>query len=164
MTLEGADGTQVGNVADGAAPMDAVNRRQMDAADAVIMTGARAYADAGDAATLSASMAYTDQKFGQLDGRLAALESGLDRRFQDQDSRIDRLGAMSSAQLNMAMNAVGAPGEGRVAVGLGFQNGEEALSVGYGRRFRNGVSVSVGGAFGRDGERSGGVGMGFKLF
>jgi len=67
--------------------------------------------------------------------------------------------------LNMAMNAAGSlPGRGRLAVGLGFQNGEEALSVGYGRRLANGVSISVGGAFGRGGEQSGGVGIGFDIF
>ncbi|WP_354088245.1 YadA C-terminal domain-containing protein [Brevundimonas faecalis] len=187
LTLEGASGTRVANVADGVDPMDAVNRRQMEAGDAATLASAqthadagdaatlasarahadagdavvRAYADAGDARTLTAAMAYTDQKLAAFDDRLTGVASRLD----GQDRRIDRLGAMSSAQLNMAMNAAAAmPGRGRLAVGLGFQNGEEALSVGYGRRFGNGVSISVGGAFGRNNESSGGVGIGFDLF
>lgn len=124
-----------------------------------------AHADAGDAATLTAAMAYTDQRVSSLDGRLSAIETTMHRGFAEMDSRLDRLGAMSSAQLNMAINAAGAaPGRGRLAVGLGFQNGEDAVSVGYGRRFRNGASVSVGGAFGRAGERTGGIGFGIDLF
>lgn len=136
-------------------------RTDMAAGDAATLTAANIYADAGDVRTLNAAMAYTDQGLAAFNERL----TGVDARLDGQERRIDRLGAMSSAQLNMAMNAAGAsPGRGRVAVGLGFQNGEEALSVGYGRRLANGVSVSVGGAFGRGGERSGGVGFGFELF
>jgi hypothetical protein len=100
-----------------------------------------------------------------MDERLTAFQSSVDRRFQGQDTRINRLGAMSSAQLNMAMNAGGAiTGRGRLALGVGFQNGEEAFSVGYGRRLKSGVSFSVGGAFGGGGEKSGGHGMGFDIF
>lgn len=187
LTLEGANGTRVANVADGVAPTDAANVRQVqagdaqtlaaahsyaDAGDAVVKTyadtrdvatlnSARTYADAGDTRTLQSAMAYTDQKLSVVDNQLAAIGQRLD----GQESRIDRMGAMSSAQLNMAMNVAGSlAGRGRLGVGIGFQNGEEALSVGYGRRLGNGVSISVGGAFGRHGEQSGGVGIGFDIF
>lgn len=165
ITLDGADGTRLSNVADAVAGDDAVNLSQMQAADDEVIQTAQAYADAGDARTLDAAMAYTDQRFDALDSRLNAFEASVDDRFGAMDRRMDRLGAMSAAQLNMAINAAGAlPGRGRLAVGLGFQNGEEALSVGYGRRLANRVSLSVGGSFGGGGERSAGVGVGFDLF
>jgi len=165
VTLQGADGTRIVNVADGVEAGDAVNLGQLQAGQDEVIQTARAYADAGDAATLTAAMAYTDQRFDGLSNRLDAFEAAVDDRFGVMDQRMDRMGAMSAAQLNMAINAAGAlPGEGRVAVGLGFQNGEEALAVGYGRMMSNRVSFSVGGTFGRGGERSGGVGVGFRLF
>src|SRR5690606_9265900 len=100
-----------------------------------------------------------------LTDRLDVFEGAVNQRLGDMDQRMDRMGAMSAAQLNMAMNAAGGlAGEGRVAVGVGFQNGEEAMSVGYSRMMSNRVSFSVGGAFGGGGESSGGVGFGFKLF
>lgn len=76
------------------------------------------------------------------------------------DRRIDRQGAISSAMLNMAINAAGS--RSRVAVGAGFQNVEQALSVGYGRRIGERGSFSVGGAFSGS-ERSAGIGAGFDL-
>ncbi|MCY1459693.1 hypothetical protein D9M71_771860 [compost metagenome] len=73
------------------------------------------------------------------------------------------MGAMTSAMTNMAMNAAGGQSaNGRVAVGVGFQGGEKALSVGYGRRLGSRGSFSLGGAFG-GGEKSAGMGFGMDL-
>jgi len=70
---------------------------------------------------------------------------------------------MGSAMLNMAINAAGGTSErGRIAVGAGFQGGERALSVGYGRRVSQRVSFSLGGAFSGS-EKSAGVGFGLDL-
>ncbi|MNL09196.1 Adhesin YadA precursor [compost metagenome] len=146
-------------------PSGGVDPTYADAGDAATLTASQTHADAGDARTLTAALAYTDQRFAAVDDRMNALTADTDRRFSQQGQRIDRLGAMSSAQLSMAMNAGGGQrGRGRLAVGMGFQNGEEALSVGYGRRLATGVSFSIGGAFGRGGEKSGGVGFGIDLF
>ena len=60
VTLDGAAGTQVKNVADGVDDMDAVNKGQMDAGDTETLAAAQDYADAGDAATLEAANDYTD--------------------------------------------------------------------------------------------------------
>lgn len=139
-------------------------QRHADQGDARTLSQAQTYADEGDARTLTAAMAYTDQSVSALQGQLDRFQTEFETRFSDVNLRLDRQGAMTSAMMNMAMNASGVPGEGRAAVGLGFQNGQEALSVGYGRRFGTGVSISVGGTFGRGGERSAGVGVGFKLF
>ncbi|MFH7391200.1 YadA-like family protein, partial [Pseudomonas syringae group genomosp. 7] len=80
-----------------------------------------------------------------------------------QDQRIDRMGAMSSAMLNMAINAAGSQSpRGRIAVGAGFQGGEQALSIGYGKRIGERASFSLGGAF-SNGERSAGMGFGVDL-
>src|SRR5690606_33127452 len=129
--------------------------------------------EAGDTATLTAANAYTDTAIQQLAGfdvggindRLGALEDrfdGLDRRVRQQDRRIDRMGAMSTAMLNMAINAAGSQGgRGRIAVGAGFQGGERGLSVGYGKRVGR-ASFSLGGAFSGS-ERSAGVGFGLDL-
>ena len=67
---------------------------------------------------------------------------------------------MSAAMLNMATSAAGVRTENRVGVGVGFQGGESALSVGYQRAFGDRATVTVGGAFSSD-DSSVGVGAGF---
>ena len=47
-------------------------------------------------------------------------------------------------------------------MGAGFQGGEQALSVGYGRKLGKRGSFSLGGAF-SSGEKSAGVGFGVDL-
>ena len=65
--------------------------------------------------------------------------------------------------LNMAINAAGSQSpRGRIAMGAGFQGGEQALSVGYGRKLGKRGSFSLGGAF-SSGEKSAGVGFGVDL-
>ena len=87
----------------------------------------------------------------------------MDYRLHRQDKRIDRMGAMSSAMMNMSMNAAGTRSpRGRVAVGAGWQNGENALSVGYARQLGTRASFSLGGAFSGD-DRSAGIGFGVDL-
>jgi hypothetical protein len=80
-----------------------------------------------------------------------------------QDERIDRMGAMNSAMMNMAINAGGSRSpRGRMAVGAGWQNGESALSVGYSKQIGDRASFSIGGAFSND-ESSAGIGFGLDL-
>ena len=67
---------------------------------------------------------------------------------------------MSSAMMQMSGNSAYAqPGRGRLAVGTGWQDGESALSVGYGRRLGTNVTLSIGAAFSSS-EKSAGVGFG----
>ncbi len=123
--------------------------------------------ETGDAETLSAANAYTDSQIAKLVGLDAGTINDrfdtIDRRLNRQDRRIDRQGAMGSAMLNMAINAAGSQSpRGRVAVGAGFQGGEQALSIGYGRRVGQRASFSLGGAFSGS-EKSAGVGFGIDL-
>lgn len=118
---------------------------------------------AGDAQTLASARTYTDSRFKEMDDRFVDLSQGVDQRLHQQDRRIDRQGAMSSAMMNMALNAAGSRSpRGRVAVGAGWQNGEQALSVGYGKQVGERASFSLGGAFSGS-DRSAGVGFGIDL-
>lgn len=172
ITLGGADGTVVSNVADGVAAGDAVNKGQLDATAA----SANAHADAGDAATLAsantytdtvavqtldAANTYTDAVFAQFNSELDTFREDVDQRFREQDRRIDKLAAMSGAYAGMAMNTAGLAGANRVGVGVGGQNGESALAVGYQRAIGNRASISIGAAFG-GGESSVMGGAGFS--
>jgi hypothetical protein len=154
------------------------------AGDADTLNEATAYTDGredairddmatGDTSTLNSANEYTDIAIQQLIGfdadglndRLGALEDrfdDVDRRLHQQNRRIDRMGAMGAAMLNMAINAAGTQSErGRIAVGAGFQGGEKGLSIGYGKRVGR-ASFSLGGAFGGS-DRSAGVGFGIDL-
>jgi len=176
ITLGGTDGTVVANVADGVATGDAVNKGQLDATAAGTLGSANAHADAGDAATLAsangytdtvavqtldAANTYTDAVFAQFNSELDTFRDEVDQRFHEQDRRIDKLAAMSGAYAGMAMNTAGLAGANRIGVGVGGQNGESALAVGYQRAIGNRASISIGAAFG-GGESSVMGGAGFS--
>lgn len=112
---------QLTNVADGTAPTDAVNKRQ-------------------------------------LDGAIAGVNDRIDRL----DTRVDEMGAMSSAQAQMAMSTAGLVGNNRLGVGIGAQNGQSALALGYQRVYGQGTrTLSFGGAASTRGTVSFGAGAGF---
>ena len=134
-----------------------------DAGDAATLSSAQSYADNAATQTLTSANAYTDFKVLALEDDFNAFRNDVDRRFSRQDQRLDKMGAMSSAMLNMAINAAGSRSpRGRVAVGAGWQNGENALSVGYAKPIGERASFSIGGAFSGD-EKSAGVGFGIDL-
>jgi hypothetical protein len=113
--------------------------------------------------TLSSANSYTDTRFSVLSDQFSMLSNDVNHRLWQQDQRMDRMGAMSSAMLNMAMNASGSRSpRGRVAVGAGYQNGETALSVGYAKAISERSSFSLGGAFSKD-DNSIGAGFGVDL-
>ena len=179
LTLTGADGTRIANVADAVEATDAVNLGQVQAAGAETLASAQTHANAGDVATLSsantytdntatetltAANSYTDTRFAQLSGLSDSFETfrnETDRRFQQQDRRIDKLSAMSGAYAGMAMNTAGLAGRNRIGVGVGAQGGEQALAVGYQRVIGNRASVSIAGAFSGN-ETSVSAGAGFS--
>jgi len=134
-----------------------------DAGDANTLSSAQSYTDQSSASTLASAKAYADFQVKALEDDFNAFRGDVDRRFSEQDRRLDRMGAMSSAMLNMAINAAGSRSpRGRVAVGAGWQNGENALSVGYSKPLGERASFSIGGAFSGD-EKSAGVGFGIDL-
>ena len=135
---------RVVHVDDARAATDAVNLRQMQAAQA---------------ATFNEARDYTDQWAQALTNRLV----DIDQRLDEQGTRIDRMGAMSAAMMSMSINAAqGRSERGRLAAGAGWQNGENALSLGYARNLGDRVSVSLGGAFSND-DTSAGIGFGIDL-
>jgi autotransporter adhesin len=154
---------RVTNVADGVAAHDAANVGQMQAGDAATLASSKQYTDTTATKTLSSAKAYTDSRFSALDDKFQELSDGVGYRLQQQDRRIDRMGAMSSAMMSMSMNAAGTRSpRGRIAAGVGWQNGESALSVGYARQIGDRASFSIGGAF-TDEDQSAGVGFGIDL-
>ena len=161
LTLAGAEGTRIANVADGVAATDAVNVRQMQAGDAATLDAANTYTDTVAVQTLQSANAYTDSRFAAWDAQLESIQRGIDDRFRHQDRRIDRMAAMAGAYAGMAMNTAGLAGRNRIGVGIGGQNGEQALAIGYQRALGTHASVSLGGAFG-GGERSLMGGAGFS--
>jgi len=136
---------QVTNVAAGTQATDAVNVAQLES------TATQA---------VSTANAYTDQKFAAWNDSFSAYQSQLEQRFTDQDRRIDRQGAMGAAMLNMATSAAGIRTDNRVGVGVGYQGGQSALSIGYQRALSDRATLTIGGAFSGD-EKSVGVGAGF---
>jgi len=132
---------QIVNVADGTEATDAVNKRQLDSGVATAKT-------------------YTDTKFQGLNDSFDVFKGEVDGRLKNMDRRIDRQGAMSSAMLNMATSAAGVHTDNRVGVGVGFQGGESALSLGYQRAISERATVTVGGAMSGD-DATVGFGAGF---
>ncbi|NUS61537.1 MAG: YadA C-terminal domain-containing protein, partial [Lysobacter sp.] len=119
--------------------------------------------NAADAETLANAQAYTDMRFDEL---VAApmtavnnLRGEMNKRFDETDERIDQMGAMNAAMLNMATSAAGVNQVNRLGVGAGFSNGQSALSLGYQRLVNDHTTITVGGAF-TDDEASAGVGVG----
>jgi hypothetical protein len=140
--------------------VDVSGAGQGQAADAATVASANTYTDSVATETLTSAKSYTDTQFKLLDDDFQNFRTETERRFLDQDRRIDRQGAMSSAMLNMATSAAGIRTENRVGVGVGFQGGERALSVGYQRALSDRATITIGGAFSGD-EKSVGVGAGF---
>ena len=151
------------NVAAGTQATDAVNLSQMQAGDLAAVASAKTYTDATATQTLQSANAYTDSHLQALDTQFAQLNDDVWNRLGEQDKRIDRMGAMNAAMMNMAINAAGSRSpRGRVAIGAGWQNGESAMSVGYSKQIGERASFSLGGAFGSD-DQSAGIGFGFDL-
>lgn len=135
---------QVANVADGTAGTDAVNLRQLNAANERMLSQANSYTDQ---AVQSALKSVDDM--GQR----------LQRRIDGVDQRVDRMGAMNSAMTNMAVSAAGLRTQNRFGAGYGYSGGEQALSIGYQRAVSERITVTVSGAFSGS-ENSVGTGIG----
>ena len=160
-----------------AATLESANAHA-DAGDVATLTAAKSFATTGDAATLTASKSYTDttatqtlasaksytdQKFAAWNDTFTQYQQQVDRRFAQTDRRIDQIGAMGSAMTHMSVNAANGNGaKGRVAIGIGTQGSQGAVSIGYGKRLGDRGSFSLGASF-SSGESSAGAGFGFDL-
>lgn len=135
-------------------------RADMSAADADTLASSKSYTDARSAQTLQSANAYTDQRFAAWNDSFAQYQQQVDQRFAQTDRRIDRLGAMGGAMAAAAINTAGLPGQNRIGLGVGSQNGRSAIAIGYQRLLRPNVSVSLTGAFsGNDRAVSAGTGF-----
>ncbi|KKY06669.1 YadA-like family protein [Xanthomonas phaseoli] len=132
---------QVANVAAGTRATDAVNKGQLDSG-------------------VAAANSYTDSRYNAMADSFESYQGDIEDRLRRQNRRLDRQGAMSSAMLNMSASVAGIASQNRVGAGVGFQNGESALSVGYQRAISPRATVTVGGALSGD-DRSVGLGAGF---
>jgi autotransporter adhesin len=183
LTLDGADGTRIGNVANGVDADDAVNLGQMEAADGATLASAKEHADAGDAATLASASdhadagdaetlrsanAYTDTRVAEVAGfdprALEGRMDGLDRRMDEfdhrigvHDRRINIVGALSSAMSMIAPDAR-VRGANQFSMGVGHFRDRQAIAVGYSRTISSRASVRIGAAF-ADSESTAGVGF-----
>ena len=134
-----------------------------DSGDAATLTVSKSYSDTTATQTLTSARSYTDSKFAAWNDSFTQYQQGVERRFAQTDRRIDPVGAMSSAMTHMAVNAANGSGaKGRIAIGVGLQGGEGAVSIGYGKRVGTRGSFTLGAAFG-DGENSVGAGFGLDL-
>ncbi len=135
-----------------------------DQQTAEALSSAKTYTDAQSTQTLNSAKAYTDQALaGYVTGdEFSQFKDQVNTRFNEQDKRIDNLGAMGAASSQMAINTAGLSGDNRVGVGAGTYNGQSAASVGFQHMFNDHkASISIGAAFG-SGDTSGGVGAGFS--
>jgi autotransporter adhesin len=102
--------------------------------------------------------------FAQFNERMSLVDDrfrDIDRRIDRQDKRIDGLGAMTAAMAQMSAGAAAVQRDNRVAAGIGTQNGETALALGYQRSLRaGGAALTLGAAFTGD-DASIGAGVGF---
>jgi autotransporter adhesin len=139
---------QITNVAAATADTDAVNKGQMDAADAATLTSANTYTNTRTAATLSSANAYTDMKLQSISLDFTNFQNDVSNRFDETDKSINRVGSLSAAMAQMSSAAAGNRNTNRVAVGVGNYNGETSLAVGYQRTVSEKVTITFGGAFG----------------
>ncbi len=148
---------QITNVAAGVNATDATNVSQLNAA----LATAKSYTDTNAQQTLSAAKAYTDAALGNVQS-LSNLQNQMNDQFQQVNKRIDETGAMGAASTQMAINAAGATGNGRIAAGVGEQSGRSAISVGYAAPLGSRMHVSVG-ATASGSQTSVGAGFGVDL-
>ena len=85
--------------------------------------------------------------------------SGISTRIDQLDHNVSRSGAMQSAMSMMSASAAGIRETNRLAVGAGFQGGQNALSIGFQRALSDTTTFTLGGAF-SGGKSTVGIGYG----
>jgi len=152
VTLQGQGGTQIHNLAAGAASTDAANVAQLDAATANAIATAKTYTDVSATRTLQSANDYTDWRVSQLDDR-----------FRKQEASINRAGAVASAMGLMAGSAASIQNADVLSMAVAGYRGEGAVSVGLNHHFSERVALTVGAAFGASNAGSVGAGLAIGL-
>jgi autotransporter adhesin len=157
--------------ADSPAPVAASSQTQQAVASANAYTdqqtqealqSANTYAQAQGAQAVSAAKAYTDAALANYvtTDTFNQYQQQVNARFSQQDERIDRTSAMSTAMVQMAASAAGIDTPNRVGIGVGSTHGESALAVGYQRAIGKNATFTIGGSA-SSGESTVGAGVGF---
>jgi chromosome segregation ATPase len=133
---------------------------EMAAGDAATLQTANTYTDTRSAQTLQSANAYTDHRISGLQLQFDAFQEDVWDRLAQTDQRVNRSGAMQTAMAQMSASAAGLRTTNRMAVGVGYQGGESALSVGYQRALGENATFTLGGAISGD-ESTAGAGVGF---
>nr|WP_266167869.1 YadA-like family protein [Dyella subtropica] len=84
--------------------------------------------------------------WGQVQDAVNGVQDWANHKFSQQDTRINRIGAMGAAYGQMAFSAQGIQTPNKVGVGVGTQGGLAALAVGYSRQIKPNVNLSFGGS------------------
>jgi autotransporter adhesin len=159
-TLASANAYTDAKAAGAAAGALGAARDYADAGDAATLASARDYTDTTATRTLASANAYTDQKFAGWNDQFTQFRNDVDRRFSHMDARIDRMGAMGSAMMNMSASLAGIHTQNKLGVGVGFQGGRKAVSIGYQRAVSERAAFTIGGSSSGS-DKSVGMGGGF---
>jgi autotransporter adhesin len=126
------------------------------------LQSANTYAQAQGTQAVSAAKAYTDAALANYvtTDTFNQYQQQVNARFSQQDERIDRTSAMSTAMVQMAASAAGIDTPNRIGIGVGSTHGESALAVGYQRAIGKNATFTIGGSA-SSGESTVGAGVGF---
>lgn len=156
VTLAGAGGTQIHDLAAGSTSTDAANVGQVHAAQQAAVSTAGGYTDTQVQQVRSWARSYTDE---QTAAALHEANVYTDWKFSQVGEAVSRVASEGSAAVAMSSNF---RGDNSLAVGAGWAGGHSALAVGYRHVLEDGhVSFSVHGAISGF-ERSLGAGVGYS--
>lgn len=125
--------SKITRLAAGTAPMDAVNKAQLDNSAVNTRAAAFAYTDARIATTTTAANDYTDLSVGSERDRAMAVEAMLGQE-------ISQVGAMSMAAAAVAGASHGT-GNTSISAAFGFYGGETAIAAGLSHQLDNNVRL-----------------------
>lgn len=155
VTLGGADGTQIHNLAAGVDASDAANVGQVQAAQQAAVSTADSYTDSQVAQVKTWAQDYTDTQAAKT---LRQANAYTDWRFGQIGEAVSRVAAEGTAATAMASNF---RGDDALAAGAGWAGGHSAVAVGYRHVTAGGVSWSIHGAVSGY-ERTAGAGVGYS--
>lgn len=161
--------------------MQATGAKASAAADNSVALGAGSVADrentvsvgsAGNERAITNVMAGTQDtdavNVQQLKGETAKIQQSVDtlqsqvnQRFDQLDSRVNRVGAMNATMTTMVAGAAGLQTDNRMAIGTGLYRGQTALAVGYQRKVGSRATITIGGSTAGGSEYNVGVGAGY---
>ena len=141
---------QIIHVADATQATDAVNLRQMQAANTSTLNDAKSYSDQGNAATLKSANNYTDSRVNSLNQEF--------KEFR-KDTNAAIASSLAVAGLPQPIQA----GNSMISAAMGGWNGEQAFAIGVsGVTDNNKFSYKAAGTTNTQGDFGGSVGVGWN--